>query len=107
MDKQEGVRQDIPQIQPKGMIADGNPQLIPSTAKPIAGLVQNNPKNSDAEMLGESINLTSSSTPQGIQLLLPPIQKAPENNYGESVIQKFTTKQSITYSPVVYYIIIF
>jgi len=65
---------------------------MPNKVKPIAGSVQNNPKNSDAEMLGESINLTYSSTPHGIHLLLPPIQTAPENNYGESVICKFTTK---------------
>jgi hypothetical protein len=97
IDNQEAVRQDNLQILPKGMIADGNPQPIPSTVKPIAGFVQNNPKNSDAEMLGESINLTYSSTPQGIKLLLPPIQKAPENKYGESVIGTFTTKWSITY----------
>jgi len=70
------------------MITGGNPQPIPNKVKPIAGFVHNNPKNSDAEMLGELLNLTYSSTPQGIQLLLPPIQKAPENNYGESVIQK-------------------
>ena len=68
------------------MIAKGNLQPMPNKVKPIAGFVQNNPKNLDTEMLGESINLTYSATPQGIQLLLPPIQKAPENNYGESVI---------------------
>jgi hypothetical protein len=97
IDNQEAVCQDNLKILPKGMIADGNPQPIPNTVKPIAGFVQSNPKNSDAEMLGESINLTYSSTPQGIQLLLPPIQKAPENKYGESVIGTFTTKWSITY----------
>ena len=97
IDKQEAAHQENHQVLSKGIIDDGNPQPIPSMVKPIAGFVQNNPKNSDAEMLGESINLTYSSTPQGIKLLLPPIQKAPENNYGESVICTFITKWSITY----------
>jgi len=34
------------------MIAKGNLQPMPNKVKPIAGFVQNNPKNSDAEMLG-------------------------------------------------------
>jgi hypothetical protein len=82
----------------KRVLDDRGNTLLPNKVKPIAGFTTNNPKNTDAEMLGKLHALTFSSTTQGIQLLLPHIQKAPENNYGESVL----ILQIIKYIPITY-----
>lgn len=66
--------------------------LLHPTTKPLAGENPQNPFNPDKEMLGESHLLAFPLPSQGIELLLPPKQQAPSNNYGESVKIKFQRK---------------
>ena len=56
--------------------------LIPST-KPIASIAPDNVFNPDSEMIGEFITPLHSLCFKGISDLLPPKQKAPENNSGK------------------------
>jgi len=87
--KNQELEKTIPQ---ESLIVAPQVALCP-TIKPVARQSSDNPLNPDKEMLGESLMLSFPQSSQSIKLLLPPKQKAPLSNYGESVIIKFSKVQ--------------
>ncbi len=76
----------VKQTDPQELLIVAPQAAFCPTTKPVAGQSSENPLNPYKEMLGESLILSFPHTFLSIKLLLPPKQKAPLGNYGESVI---------------------